>query len=496
MIKNIVFNQIGFIISAFIALIISPYVVHNLGDESYGIWALLTSFAGHYGLLSFGLQGSTTRQLSYHMARGEKTHVEGYFNSAFNLLLVASILVMVLGSIATILLPHIFDIADGMMRQSQICTFIISITSSVTFLVAPFHSLIISKHRFDIGNMIGVSLSIIRGVLTFIIIKNGGGIISLALLMLFITIIGGIAQFVCAKKLCPYIRCKVPFSSKYYSGKLLNYAYKSFISTVAIVLIFECDLIIIGIFLPSSQITVYSLATSLVTYVSQFISAIAFVIGPHATAIYAESGFDALRDYFKITSKVMYLVGGLVVSGMIVFSGYFYSLWMGHEYIESSFILIILAAIHFFSTGNRVGGSVLVATGKIGFMTVLVLCEGLINLVLSLVLVRQYGIQGVAFSTLIAHCIINLIFIIYMGKVLNFKEHNLFLKLITPGLVLISIFTIFGMKITNSIAPDSWLFLSIQVFLYIILYLLFSSIILKKDILMIKKIFMKRNATE
>ncbi|PYU29986.1 MAG: hypothetical protein DMG31_14985 [Acidobacteria bacterium] len=50
--------------TALVSLLIMPFVVHALGDRMYGIWTLVATFAGYYGLVELGLSQAITQYLS------------------------------------------------------------------------------------------------------------------------------------------------------------------------------------------------------------------------------------------------------------------------------------------------------------------------------------------------------------------------------------------------------------------------------------------------
>jgi O-antigen/teichoic acid export membrane protein len=59
-----VLRVLGLASSTGIALMLTPFVVHTLGDRSYGLWALVTTLSSYYALLDLGLSGAVTRHLA------------------------------------------------------------------------------------------------------------------------------------------------------------------------------------------------------------------------------------------------------------------------------------------------------------------------------------------------------------------------------------------------------------------------------------------------
>src|SRR5215470_13735329 len=68
-VRNVVAQWASFIIGVMINLVLSPFIIHSLGDGAYGAWVLLSSLVGYLGLLDLGTRGAVTRYVAtYHAA--------------------------------------------------------------------------------------------------------------------------------------------------------------------------------------------------------------------------------------------------------------------------------------------------------------------------------------------------------------------------------------------------------------------------------------------
>ena len=55
---------IALLANILVAMAMMPFIIHNLGDNDYGLWVLVASFIGYYGLLDFGMSTAVTRFIS------------------------------------------------------------------------------------------------------------------------------------------------------------------------------------------------------------------------------------------------------------------------------------------------------------------------------------------------------------------------------------------------------------------------------------------------
>ena len=71
MLRNIASNWVGYGINMAVSFLLSPLLVHRLGDVAYGIWAIAVQLGAYMGVLDFGVRVAVTRFLTQFHERGE-----------------------------------------------------------------------------------------------------------------------------------------------------------------------------------------------------------------------------------------------------------------------------------------------------------------------------------------------------------------------------------------------------------------------------------------
>ena len=51
-------------INVAVGIFLSPFILHRLGDSAFGIWVLIFSITGYYGLFDLGIRSSIVRYAS------------------------------------------------------------------------------------------------------------------------------------------------------------------------------------------------------------------------------------------------------------------------------------------------------------------------------------------------------------------------------------------------------------------------------------------------
>ena len=67
-IKNVGSTWFSLGCDVLVGLLLSPIILHWLGDTAFGIWVLIFSITGYYGLFDLGIRSSVVRYVSKFIA--------------------------------------------------------------------------------------------------------------------------------------------------------------------------------------------------------------------------------------------------------------------------------------------------------------------------------------------------------------------------------------------------------------------------------------------
>src|SRR5580704_6428247 len=118
--KNVASSWGGLAVNIAVGFFLSPFVLHHLGDEAFGLWILIYSFTGYYGIFDFGIRSSLVRYVSKFQATGDKDELTRLVNTnLFTYSCIGLILVVptVLGSFYV---ARFFQIPPGFVRDARI----------------------------------------------------------------------------------------------------------------------------------------------------------------------------------------------------------------------------------------------------------------------------------------------------------------------------------------------------------------------------------------
>jgi O-antigen/teichoic acid export membrane protein len=185
-----------------------------------------------------------------------------------------------------------------------------------------------------------------------------------------------------------------------------GYSLDSFLAMIAGRFCFQTDAFVIGPVLGAAAITPFAIANGLVDRAKSALRQATTTLTPVVSSLEAQGDLAAVRAYFlHATRLVLYFVLP-IQAGLYVLGKPFLTIWLKDQPDVAAAavpVLWVLATTLSLTIAQSVASRVLYGMGRIRLFARVALLEGLTNLVLSLALVRPFGIKGVAWGTAIPH---------------------------------------------------------------------------------------------
>ena len=208
LLRNMAWNWAGMLCDATAAFLVMPFLIHRLGESSYGTWVLIGSLSSYFGMLDLGVRGSVGRYVAFHRARDDRGALNSTLGTAFVIACIAGFLTLTASLGLPSLFLRIFDIPADQVSAVRISLLLIGLNIALSFPLSLFDGILWGFQRFDILNAIDVPISVVRAVLTFVVIGYGHGIIGLASLTVLLAVISGLAKAAMSFRQDPGLRMR------------------------------------------------------------------------------------------------------------------------------------------------------------------------------------------------------------------------------------------------------------------------------------------------
>jgi len=184
--------------------------------------------------------------------------------------------------------------------------------------------------------------------------------------------------------------------------QMANYSGATFLIIVAAQLRFKTDAVVIGTFLSSAAITHFYAGSRLVDYAGEVVSSLAQIFVPMSSQSDAAGNMDRLRKIFIAGNRVCAFTIFPMSAAFVILGKSIIEVWVGKKYVVQGYpVLLALIVPYTIMLAQSASSRILFGISKHGVFAVVALIEGMSNVILSVLLVRRFGILGDAFGTAI-----------------------------------------------------------------------------------------------
>lgn len=399
--RNIFSNGASYLVTAVVGFTLSPVVVHSLGNTGYGLWTLVLSLTGYFGLLDLGIRSSVGRFVARHIALKDHLSVNRTLNTAFAILACGGALALLATLAMALFFFDSFKVEPQYQVSGRIALAITGLNMACVLPLGIFTSLLVALERYDVLGGITIVGELTRAVLVLASLKAGYGLVTLALIGFLVVVLQYSAIILTARRFFPELRFGAGLVDRQMCRSLFGFGVYRFIWIVANQLIFYSDSVVIGVYLNAAAITPYAIAGSLINYGRNVVSLVTDTFYPTAARMDAEGDMAGLRRLLIQGTRVSLLVALPLCLGFIFLGKQFIVLWMGKNYASSAAFLIVLTIPQFGSMSQYISSLVLAGMARHRALAFFIMAEGIANLALSIYLVQRMGVVGVAWGTVI-----------------------------------------------------------------------------------------------
>lgn len=466
--RNTLSHFAGTGVSVVLGFALLPFILRHVGLVGFGLWALVTGLVGSMGLLDAGLAPTLTKHSAELLAKGDEEGLNRTASKIFTLYLLVGVVTCAAMWVLLFAVSKVFNISPADLRLFQTMLLIASFQLALSFPMSTWMAVMNGLQDFHILNAIGITSNIARAILIVALLKSGYGLISLLLAGLGVAMAGWAASVVWVRYRLPRLRIRATFKNLGEIKELLRFSGAMFIWGIAGKILLESDRIIIGIFLPVTSISIYEIGLRISNYSRSILYAV-FTVLPAASDLQARNQKQQLRTLYLIGTKYLLVPYTFVVGALVMFGREFVYLWVGNGYEKAVMVMYILVLGSAYQSQNLVAHVLLPGIGRIRVFTIAMAAYPIVNLILSIVFVIEWGLLGVALATSISYVLVETYLLVFITSVFEVKVLDLLWKCHFPAIISVIPAVIASYYLKNVVDTYSWVGLVIGVGVFLIL---------------------------
>ncbi len=401
-VRNVFANWFAHFVIIVVGFFLMPFIISRLGDTGYGIWVLAFSLTGHLGIFDLGLRPIIVRYVSKYYALGDDQKINEVINSTFAAFAVLGIVVLIVSVVIALFAAKYFNVPPDRYGDLRIIIVLAGMNLALTFPFGVVNAVIAAFQRFDLSSIVKVTIYLSRALMIVIFLSTGGGVITLGILYVSTHLVEYIWRLKLCYKIYPKLKLTLAYANRDTLKMVASFGVYGFIIAVSSKIAYQSDSIVIGAFVSAGAITYFSIGANLIQYLQNIVSLLNTTLTPVASSLEAMHEFKLLKKLLIVGTRYCALIVFPISATYVILGADFIRLWIGPEYAPSSSkVLAILTIAYVGYLSQFVVGAIFYGLGKVKVFAIGSLGAAVLNLVLSLILVKPYGIYGVAWGTTI-----------------------------------------------------------------------------------------------
>lgn len=399
-VKGVVISYITTIVRTLSRLVLTPLYLQVLGLEEYGFYQYVFSIASYATILDFGISSVVNKFSIEYREKGDSDGVENVMFYALLFSVGAAVLIVIAGLVISAGTPFIFGeaVTGRIPLTRQLLLFMIAELIMLMFQHY-FEGVILSAEKYVTLRTVALVQIVLRVIATLILLYSDVGVLSIA-----IGDFVGVALCLAYEIYYSKVKLNLKVRYHYYDSRLIQSIAKLSLAlcmqSVVSYLNSSIDKFVLGRYLNTAAVTIYSVALTFSSFFDEIPTAIQRLYLPQVVKIVA-SGADGetLTDFVIKPGRYQFMLVGGVLGAFILFGRQFITMWSGEDTLDAWLVALFLMVPSVLPLIQNVCLSILTAMNKRMFRSYVLCGIAIVNLFTTVFLVQKMGLVGAAIAT-------------------------------------------------------------------------------------------------
>ncbi len=422
--KNIVFGQIGNLITQLLGFVLRTVFIAHLGDTLTGINDLYIGILSVLNMAELGVGTALNYSLYKPVAVKDYEKIKSYMQLYKKAYRVIGLVIAVIGIAISPFLPYLVKQPEGVsVRDLTLYYFIFLFNTVSSYFVAYKYSLVNAEQKNYIQTNVITITKMITVSLQIVVILTTANFYLYLIVAAAVELLQKIFVSRYLDRRYPYLQDKdVQKLSKEETDEIVNKTKALIFHKVGDVARLQTDSMIISGFINVTLVgfvgSYNMVLNSVANVVNIFFNSVLSSFGNLIATESKEKQYSMFRVY-RFAACWVY---GFAAIGFALLLTPLISLWLGADR-TLAFSVVLAILIDFYFKGDRIVlSNFKTAAGVFEQDKYLALIQGIVNLIISIVLVQEIGLLGVYIGTIVSGLIANVTKPVIIYKVILDKD--------------------------------------------------------------------------
>ena len=402
--KGVVLSFVAQGIAVLVNLVYTPLMVRILGQNEYGLYQLVQSVVNYLNLMNFGFTGAYISFYSRERAKPDAEEGVARLNGMFLRVFLIITLACVLAGL--FLVNHIHLLGSRLTEEEYgkagTLMILLVLNLAVSFPNSVFTVYIAARERFVFKQAVTILNYVLIPLCNLPLLYMGFGSVGVAAATLGLALLRlGLNMYYCLGRL----RMKFRFGrfDRTLFAALAGFTFFIFLSDIVDQMNTNVDKFLLGRMIGTGAVAVYSVGFELSTYYTFCSWAVSEMFVPEANRIAVEERDNAkLTELFTRIGRYNNYILLLIQTGFFLAGKAFIRLWVGDGYDDAYWVGVILMLARYIPAVQTMGVTIQNAKDMHRPRSVIYFGIACVNVAVSVLLIRLWGVVGTSLGTLAA----------------------------------------------------------------------------------------------
>jgi O-antigen/teichoic acid export membrane protein len=477
--KNTVSNILFFILTFPLMFIVTPLILKYTGKEAYGVWAITVTILAFLEFI--GLQTPTALSIFIPKFDPKKQfkEINELVNTLFVFYLISAIVVAgIYFGVQETIIKSMFKVDARLLSDARFILTVSVLLYLSNFVLMAYAFIATGFNLFYPANIMHTIIGWLRlGAMAAALIA-GYGIKGVAIIQTLSLIVETLVLNIWMKIVYPPLEFN-PFLFKFSKLKeLLGLSVKLFLTRLAVVVNYNVDKLVLGFFINPVTVAYYQIGASITRYISTVPDMLGNIsLIPAASELKSKNQSEKIFSLYSRINKYMFFLGVFLTGAILAFGKEFVMLWLGPGYDTVYTVMIFLSFAYCASLLGTPAMNILNGLEKVNSPMMVAGLTALLNITLSIVLVKYYGLLGALIGTAVSMSAGSIaMYILFYNH--TKRQINFFEVLIKPSISVLAAAAV--IYFLNPYLTGGWIRFFIKAMLFGAIYLASSFFVVKQ----------------
>ena len=416
---GVLLTYVQIILSVSLSIFSTPIITASLGQEEFGIYSLVLSFASYINLFQLGIGSSYIRYYSVYRKNNDIKRIENMNGTYLLIFSLLGAIALFFSIIMALNMQLVFptEVAVEQVQLAQRCLFVLAITTVISFPAGVFISYIIAHEEFVFYKIVNIVYSLVRIGSILAVLSIGKKSVAIFVVTMICTVVLNIAYIgFCIKKL--KFRCSLCYLDKKFIKSVFVFSFFIALNSIVDQLNWNIDKKKKKKISGTVLTAIYAIGSQLNTMYMEISTSLSDVFTPMIHKVAQEIDYNKKFTQIMIkVGRIQFLVLGVVISGFFVCGKQFINIWLGNDYELAYYVSLVLMIPVTIPLIQNVGIEMLRARNKHKYRSIIYSIMAVGNMILSIPLCKVFGIVGAASGT-------SIMLIVANGIIMNLYYKN------------------------------------------------------------------------